>query len=196
MGGRVATRQRGGQKQEALAARRRGSAGTGSRASAGRIAARAQARNSSSRGGWQSAPSSRRGWGAADAIHQRGAELKGRPALRKTVATGGGRGPPERAGADVGGRGRSREVGRRRWARPEATGQRRALGAGRAGAGAAAARAGRLEGAERRRPAGEGRRARAVRVLGRRRPGQGAWRRLEGAVRRRPAGKKTLAAVG
>jgi hypothetical protein len=65
--------------------------------------------------------------------------------------------------ADDGGRDRQRGAGRRRWARPEAVGQRR---------------------------------ARVVRVLGRRRPGQGAWRRLEGAERRRPAGKESLAASG
>jgi hypothetical protein len=55
---------------------------------------------------------------------------------------------------------------------------------------AATARAGRLEvpGGSREAAAGRGR-ARAVRVLGRRRPGQGAWRRLEGVERRRLRGE-------
>jgi hypothetical protein len=64
------------------------------------------------------------GWGAAGAIHQRGAELKGRPkqgarpALRKTVAVGPTMVGAAGAGANDGGRCRKQpdSAGRRAWA--------------------------------------------------------------------------------
>jgi hypothetical protein len=59
-----------------------------------------------------------RAGGAAGAIYQRRAELKGRPEQRKTVAAGGGRGPPEVGAAGGGGRGRSST------AQPGSTGRR------------------------------------------------------------------------
>jgi hypothetical protein len=126
----VAARQRGGQKQGGFGAGEQRELGRGwhyppERGGAEGVAGAGDVAGAEEDGGW----------GAAGAIHQRGAELKGRPkqgarpALRKTVAVGPTTVGAAGAGANDGGRYRKQpdSAGRRAWAVRE-LGRRRPIG--------------------------------------------------------------------